>query len=320
MQANQPLRIAIVVFDGISAFHLSVPLLVFGENRAELGIPACDVRICAYEQGVLHSNAGLGLVVPHGLEALDDAEIVIVPSWHAEAAAYPEALLEAVRAAYARGATVVGLCLGAYVLAEAGILSGKRATTHWAAAAHFAASYPDVDLDATVLYAQSGRVITSAGTAAGLDCCLYLMQQYFGAEVTQRVANRLVVAPHRSGGQAQFIERSLPQTGDQDRVGVLMQWLETHFTETHTLASLAARANMSTRSLSRHFMAAVGATPIEWITLRRLTYARRLLETSEQGIETIAQACGFQSGLSLRKHFQRVLHITPTAYRAQFHH
>lgn len=315
---HPPLRIAIIAFDGISAFHLSVPLMVFGENWEAMGIPRCDVYVCAVIPGQLNTSVGLGLTVPHGLDVVHDADIVIVPSWHQLDQPYPPALLAAVKAAHEKGAEIVGLCLGAFVLAEAGLLAGRRATTHWAYAARFAKTYPDVLLDATVLYAQDGTILTSAGTAASLDCCLHFMSSKFGAEAAQRLANRLVVAPHRSGGQAQFIERTLPELGEQDRIGMLVQWLEKHFTGEHTLDSLAQRAMMSKRSFSRHFSAAVGTTPIEWINTRRVTYAQRLLETTDLGIDAIAQTCGFNSTLSLRKHFSAVLRMSPSAYRAQY--
>ncbi len=317
---SRPLRIAVIAFDGISAFHLSVPLLVFGENWEDIGIPRCEVRVCAAETGMLSSNAGIGLTVPFGLEALSDADMVIVPSWHRLDHAYPLPLLTALQAAHARGAEIVGLCLGAFVLAEAGLLTGLHATTHWAYADLFARQYPDVLLDATVLYARDGSILTSAGTAASLDCCLHVVAQKFGAESAQHLANRLVVAPHRTGGQAQFIEQKLPDVGEQDRIGALIVWLEKHVADTHSLASLAQRAMMSKRSFSRHFMQVVGTTPIEWINTRRVTLAQRLLESTPSGIDAIAQACGFNSTLSLRKHFKSVLRMSPSAYRAQFGH
>ncbi|WP_017902195.1 GlxA family transcriptional regulator [Pseudomonas asplenii] len=311
-------HIAVIAFNGISPFHLSVPALVFAEQREGIDMPRFSLRVCGFEPGPLSTSAGFDIQVHHGLEALKQADVIIMPSWRDTEERPPEALLEALRQADARGTRIVGLCLGAFVLAEAGLLDGRKATTHWNWAAAFARRYPQVQLDADVLYAESGHLLTSAGTAAGLDCCLYLMRQLCGAEVTHKVARRLVIAPHRSGGQAQFIERPIATAGEQDRIGQLLQWLGQHFTHPHSLDDLAERAAMSRRSLTRHFRQMTGTTIGQWLLGQRLSHAQRLLESSARSIETIAVESGFGSALSLRQHFNASLHISPSAYRAQF--
>ncbi len=312
------IQIAVITFNGISPFHLSVPTLVFDEQREGIGMPRFALKVCGFEPSPLSTSAGFDIQVRHGLEALDQADVIIMPSWRDTEERPPEPLLEALRQAHLRGTRIVGLCLGAFVLAEAGLLDGCKATTHWNWAAAFARRYPRVLLDADVLYAESGHLLTSAGTAAGLDCCLYLMQQLCGAEATHKVARRLVVAPHRSGGQAQFIERPLPLAGEQDRMGQLLQWLGRNFTQAHSLDDLADRAAMSRRSFTRHFRQLTGTTVGQWLLGQRLSHAQRLLESSAQSIEAVALEAGFGTALSLRQHFNASLRISPSAYRAQF--
>lgn len=312
------LKVAVVAFNDISAFHLSVPTLVFDENRTGADMPCFSLLVCAMEPGPLRTSAGFDIYARYGLEVLAEADIIIVPSWRDVDERPPQALLDGLRSADRRGARIVGLCLGAFVLAEAGLLDGKKATTHWHWAAAFARKYPNVLLDADVLYADAGHLLTSAGSAAGLDCCLYLLQKLYGADISHRVARRLVIAPHRSGGQAQFIERPMPIAAEQDRMGKLLEWLNSHFTAPHTLDALAARAAMSRRTFTRHFRQLTGTTVGDWLLGQRLAHAQRLLESTPQSIETIAQVAGFGSALSLRQHFNSALHTSPSAYRAQF--
>jgi len=316
--AETSIRIAVVAFNGISPFHLSVPSLVFDENRQGIDLPGFRVRVCSFEPSPLRTSAGFDISPHYDLSELRQADVIVIPSWRDTEERPPEHLLSELRIAHARGARIVGLCLGAFVLAEAGLLDGLKATTHWHWAESFARKYPQVLLDANVLYAESGNLLTSAGTAAGLDCCLYLMQQLCGAQATHKVARRLVVAPHRSGGQAQFIERPIPLAGEQDRMGQLLEWLGRHFTQTHSLDTLAERVAMSRRSFTRHFRQLTGTTVGQWLLTQRLSHAQRLLETSPHGIEAIAAQSGFGTALSLRHHFTSTFQLSPTAYRAQF--
>lgn len=317
---NIPVRIAVIAFDGISPFHLSVPLLVFDEQSPELGLPRFQVRVCTFERLPLRTSAGFDITVQHDLDELQTADVIVMPSWRDSLERPPQILLDALCHAHRRGARLVGLCLGAFVLAETGLLDGHKATTHWRWAGTFAKKFPQVALDADVLYAESGTLLTSAGTVAGLDCCLYLLQQLCGAHSSHKLARHLVIAPHRSGGQAQFIERAMPRSGERDRLAPLLQWLEQHFAEDHSLDALAARVAMSRRSFTRHFRQLTGTTVGQWLLDQRLSHAQRLLETSQQSIDAIAHASGFASALSMRQHFSAVLHLSPSAYRAQYRH
>lgn len=311
-------RIAVVAFDGISPFHLSVPCLVFGEDRRELGVAGFDLRVCALETGPLRTSAGFSIDARQGLHALRQADIVIVPTWRDVAERAPDELLRALRGAHKRGATIVGLCLGAFVLAEAGLLQGRSATTHWHWAQAFATRFPDVRLDPGVLYVDEGDVITSAGTAASLDCCLHLLRRLCGAEAANRVARRLVVAPHRQGGQAQFIEQPLANSHHDGRLAGVMAWVASHLDRPHCIDALAQRAAMSRRTFTRRFHQATGTTVVQWLLHQRVNLAGRLLETGDRPVEAIAGDAGFGSAASMRQHFAAAFGVSPAAYRRQF--
>ncbi|MEW6704662.1 MAG: helix-turn-helix domain-containing protein [Pseudomonadota bacterium] len=311
--------VAVIAFDGISPFHLSVPCLVFGEDRTEAGTPRFRLRVCAVAPGRLRTNAGFAIDAPHGLQALRHAGIVIVPSWHADMRPAPVSLLRALRAAHRRGAVIVGLCLGAFVLAEAGLLDGRTATTHWHLAPEFARRFAQVTLQPEVLYVDHGDVLTSAGTAAGIDACLHLLRVRHGAEVAHRAARRMVVAPHRQGGQAQYIEQPVRGAAERDRLSPLLDWMAAHLGQPHVLNDLAGRALMSRRHFTRRFREATGTTVGRWLQHQRLVLAQRLLETSNRPVESIAEQCGFGSAVSLRQHFAAAFKTSPTAYRRQFY-
>lgn len=322
---NKPMQateIAVLAFNDISPFHLSVPCLVF-EDLAWAGLPSYRLRICAAEPavgGALRTNVGFSMQTEHTLADAAKADVLIVPSWRDPNEAPPAPMLEAVRSAHARGATVVGLCLGAFVLAEAGVLDGRKATTHWSSAEVFAKRYPRVTLVPDVLYldADDGRLVTSAGTAAGLDCCLHLVRRWHGAEVANRIARRLVVAPHRQGGQAQYIEQPLHDGRGGDRLSDLLNWTVANLGQAHSLDTLAERAAMSRRNFSRRFREMTGTSVGLWLTGQRLAYAQRMLETTQQAIEDIALQAGFGSAVTLRQHFNRAYQTSPSAYRALF--
>lgn len=308
--------VAVVAFDQISPFHLSVPCVVFGDRHP--GLPAFDLLVCAAEEGLLRTTAGFRVAVDHGLEALACAQTVIVPSWRNPDERPPQPLLDALVAAHGRGAQMVGLCLGAFVLAEAGLLDGRSATTHWAWAPVFAARYPGVKLDADVLYVEDGNILTSAGTTAGLDCCLHLLRTQYGSEIANAVARRLVMPPHRQGGQAQYVEQPLPATARDSRLAGLLDWVRANLQQAHSLDSLAQRSLMSRRTFTRHFRQLTGVTVGGWLLAERLALSQRLLETTDQPVEQVAALAGFGSPASLRHHFGQAFGVSPKAWRRTF--
>lgn len=305
-----------IAFDRISPFHLSAPCIVFGDRHP--GVPAFDFAVCAAEPGPLSTTAGFALIVEQGLEALAAADIIIVPSWRAPAERAPEPLLNALIAAHRRGARIVGLCLGAYVLAQAGLLDGRAATTHWAYAEDFAGRHPKVKVNPDVLYLEDGNILTSAGTAAAIDCCLYLLRQQLGGDIANSVARRLVVPPHRQGGQAQFVAQPMPQDAGDTRLSGLLDWMRANLGQTLTLDALAERAMMSRRTFTRRFHQLTGSTVGEWLQGERLALAQRLLESTGNSVETIAGLAGFGSSVSLRLHFRSAFGLSPNAWRQAF--
>lgn len=313
-----PDTIAVIAFAGISPFHLSVPSLVFGEDRTSVGVPRFKVMVCAEGKRRIPTTGEFVIEVPFTLNDIHEAGTVIVPSWRNPEERPSQQLLDAIRSAHARGAKIVGLCLGAFVLAEAGILDGRRATTHWNWAPLFARRYPQVELDADVLYIDEGDVMTSAGTAAGIDCCLHLLRTRLGAELANRVARRLVVAPHRLGGQAQFIEQPVATDSRGDRLSSVLCWATAHLENHIEVDLLAQKALMSRRTFTRRFRHLTGSTVVKWLTHQRLAAAQRLLETTDLPIEQVAASAGFGSALLMRQHFGKILRTSPTSYRNEF--
>ena len=310
--------LAVVTFAGISPFHLAVPCLVFDEDRRSLGVPRFPVRVCALESGPMPTSSNYAIQAACGLDGLDDADIVIVPSWRDIDEHPPAALIDALRRAHGRGAVLVGLCLGSFVLAAAGLLDNRPAATHWAYAEDLAARYPAIRVRPDDLYVDDGDIITSAGVAAGLDCCLHLLRRLCGAEVAARVARRIVVPPHRQGGQAQFIEKPALPGSEVDRFARVMEAVLREPANAYSIDQLAARAAMSRRSFTRHFRQRTGTTFLEWLTQQRLALAQRALETTDRPVETIAHDTGFGSAVSLRQHFRAAFMTSPADYRRTF--
>ncbi|WP_117212205.1 GlxA family transcriptional regulator [Allorhizocola rhizosphaerae] len=308
--------VAVVVFDGISPFHLSVPCMVLGE-RFE-GWPALfDVTVCAQRPGRVATNAGFALDIAHGLDVLDTADFVIIPSW--DPPREPDSvLLSAIRAAHARGAVIVGLCLGSYVVAASGLADGRELVTHWGWAARMASRFPHVQVRADVLWSDHGDVLTSAGTAAALDCCLHLVRRECGAEPAARVARAIVVAPHRSGSQAQFIQAPVSAMDGDDPIERAMVWARAHLDRPVSLDEWARVAAMSRRTFTRNFRARTGASCGQWLLNQRLDRARILLETTAFGVERVAAESGFATAATLRHHFRQTLGTTPQRHRADF--
>ena len=311
-------RIAILAFAGISPFHLAVPCLVFDEDRRALGAPRFPVRVCALEEGPIPTSSGYAIHAGADLSGLADADIVIVPSWRDIDEDPPAALLDALRAAHRRGALIVGLCLGTFVLAAAGLLDNRPAATHWAYAEALAARYPEIRVRPNDLYVDDGDIVTSAGVAAGLDCCLHLLRRLCGATIAARVARRIVVPPHRQGGQAQFIEKPTPAGGEIDRFAQVIEAVQDEPARPYTIDSLAARAAMSRRTFTRRFRRRMGATFVQWLTQQRLALAQQALETTDRPVEIIAHETGFGSAMALRQVFRSALRTSPVAYRRAF--
>lgn len=311
------IRIAVVAFEGILPFHLSVPCGVF-QSPAPDGKSPFRLRVCSMEGPELQSASGFTIGTPYGLDELARSDIIIVPSWRDPDETPPAALLTQLRKAAARGKRVVGLCLGAYVLAHAGLLEGRRATTHWGWAESLAERFPGIEVDADVLYVDEGNVVTSAGAAAGIDCCLHIVRQLLGADVANRVARRMVVPPVRGGGQAQFIERPLPDAPADHRMARLLEHVQRHLREEHDLDTIAEKAAMSRRSFTRHFRQLTGGSFGDWLLAQRLSEAQRLLETTRLPLERIATDIGLGSPVTLRQHFQRAYRTSPASYRRTF--
>lgn len=308
--------IAVVAFDQISPFHLSVPCLVLGEPHP--GLPPIECLVVAAEPLPLRTSAGFSMVDLQPLAALERADTIIVPSWRDPLERPPAPLLAALQAAQARGAQLVGLCLGAFVLAYAGLLDGRRATTHWAAAPLLAERFSAVHVNPQVLYVQDGALLTSAGTAAALDCCLHLVRSRWGVRVANRVARRLVMPPHREGGQAQYMEQPLPTTLRTAKLATLMEHVRSQLHAPHSLDSLAAQAHMGRRTLSRQFKQHTGMTVLQWLVRERLAYSQQLLESTDQSVERVAELAGFGSALSLREHFRAAFGVSPSAWKKTF--
>jgi transcriptional regulator GlxA family with amidase domain len=315
---TKTLNVCVIAFNGISPFHLSVPCLVFGQDRRVGDSPWFKLAVCAGEDGVLMTNAGFAIQCDHGLDQVTRADIVVVPSWRDVDARPPDAILDALNAAHARGALVVGLCLGAFVLAHAGLLDGKQATTHWAWAAQLAQDFPQIDVDAKVLYVEQDQVLTSAGVAAGLDCCIHIVRRAYGREIANTLARRLVVSPHREGGQAQFIDQPVPQGASDQRLSLLLDWLRANLGEALSIDQVAQRLAMSRRSFTRHFKQITGSTFGKWVINERIKAAQQQLETTHDSVEKIATVCGFGTSLSLRQHFSAVVGVSPTSYRKTY--
>jgi transcriptional regulator GlxA family with amidase domain len=306
------------VYDRCLAFEMVVPCEVFGIDRSRMGVPNYRLMLCRIEPGPLRMIVGFSIDVPYDLAALEEADTVIVPGWRDIDEPPPEPLLQALQRAHGRGARIVSLCSGAFVLAAAGLLDGRRATTHWMYAEALAVRFPRIRVDADVLYVGDGQVFTSAGTAAGIDLCLHLVALDYGQAIANTFARRMVVAPHRDGGQAQYIQAPKAEEAAGGALAATAAWALGRLQEPLTVRCLADHARLPVRTFARQFRPAIGTTPGQWLTSQRILAARRGLETSDASIEQIAQACGFGSAASFRLHFRRALGIAPTAYRRHF--
>jgi len=342
-------NVAVVALDRIEAFELGVVCEVFGLDRSDDGLPTYDFAVVAGEPGPIRCNAGFTIHTPHGLDRLEEADLIAVPAVSdrrpgradqipglspprqdparpapgclahgpAESGRFPAPLLAALRRAADRGAWVLSVCSGVFVLGEAGLLEGRRCTTHWRHSAELARRFPGAKVDPDVLYVDEQPVITSAGTAAGIDACLYLVRKEQGSRVANGIARRMVVPPHRDGGQAQYIDRPLAETSGGSLGGVLA-WMALHLGRPLTVGDLAARAHMSPRTFARRFAQETGTTPLRWLTSQRILLAQQMLEDTDETVDAIAEHVGFGNAATLRHHFRAWRNTTPDAYRRLF--
>ncbi|MEV0121992.1 helix-turn-helix domain-containing protein [Streptomyces sp. NPDC050703] len=310
--------VAVLLFSGGPIFESSIPLSVFGIDRQDAGVPRYRLLVCAGEEGPLRTTGGLELTAPHGLEAIGRAGTVVVPAWRSITSPPPPEALDALRRAHEEGARIVGLCTGAFVLAAAGLLDGRPATTHWMYAPTLAKRYPSVHVDPRELFVDDGDVLTSAGTAAGIDLCLHIVRTDHGNEAAGALARRLVVPPRRAGGQERYLDRSLPEEIGADPLAEVVAWALEHLHEQFDVETLAARAYMSRRTFDRRFRSLTGSAPLQWLITQRVLQAQRLLETSDYSVDEVAGRCGFRSPVALRGHFRRQLGSSPAAYRAAY--
>ncbi|MEU6204865.1 helix-turn-helix domain-containing protein [Micromonospora musae] len=309
---------AVLAYPGMSVFETGIVTEVFGLPRPELGVDWYDLRVCAERPGPVPMVGGATLHTPYGLDVLARAGTVIVPGVPDVTADPSPELVAALRRAHRRGARIVSICSGAFALAGAGLLDGRRATTHWRYAELLARRYPTVEVHPDVLYLDEGDLLTSAGSAAGLDLCVHLVRLDHGATIANAVARRLVILPHRDGGQAQFIEAPVPPDPGDDRIAGSLTWALAHLSEPLTVARLAGQAHMSTRTYLRHFGRATGTSPIRWLIDQRVRASLALLETTDAPVEEIAGAVGFDSPVTYRHHFGRAMRTSPSAYRRAF--
>lgn len=311
------MKISIYAFSDITMFHLAVPQMVFDEV-SRLGLARWETELFSDRAGSILTAEGYTIGGILGLSATDDADLIVVPSWVDDGRVPSAALREALIDSHARGVVIAGLCLGAMVVADAGLLRERGAVTHWHALDSLSARHPDIVVNSDVLYLDHGDVLTSAGTASGLDACLHVVRSRLGAEAANQVARSLVVAPHREGGQAQYIERPVAMRTSDDPVAKASAWALRHLDDDLSVENLANAAHMSRRSFVRAFRNSTGFTPAAWVRSRRLDEARRLLEMTNLSVDQIAASCGFGNPVTLRQNFVSAFGSTPSSYRRRF--
>jgi AraC family transcriptional regulator, transcriptional activator FtrA len=314
---GKPLLVAALVYDGLCTFECGIVVEAFALPRPELKVPWYRFSACSIDGERVTALGGVTVQAQRGLAALNRADVIVIPGWRDVDEDPPRKLLSALQRAYRRGARVVSICSGVFVLAAAGLLDGKRATTHWRYADRLAARYPRIFVEPDVLYVDEGRVLTSAGSAAGIDLCLHIIRTDYGADIANRVAKRLVVPPHREGGQAQYIAMPMRQRSPQG-LSSLLDWLLANLHRELSVDTLARQARMSPRSLARQFRAQVGTTPHRWISHQRLLVAQHLLETTDASIDRVSEEVGMQTAATLRHHFRARYGVSPASYRKRF--
>ncbi|MFG7038948.1 transcriptional regulator FtrA [Burkholderia pseudomallei] len=313
-----PHLVVALAYDRLCTFEFGCVVELFALPRPELGVDWYRFAVCASEPGPVRAAGGIKVQAPYRLALMDRADTIVIPGWRDPDETPPEPLLKKLRAAHRRGARLCSICSGVFVLAAAGVLDGATVTTHWRYAERLQARYPALRVNPDALYVDAGQIVTSAGSAAGLDMLMHLVRRDHGSAIANRVAQRLVLPPHRDGGQAQFVPRPLPSVGG-DRLAKLIEWMRAHAGQPHTLASLAARAAMSPRTLQRQFRDATGLGPYEWLIRERVGLAKEMIERDPAlPVARVAALAGFGSEESLRRHFRRIAATSPAAYRRSF--
>jgi AraC family transcriptional regulator, transcriptional activator FtrA len=318
MTREMRIKVAAYAFEGMSPFHLSVPALVFGQERELPGFPRYEFHVFSDRPGKLPTNGGFAISVEETVDAAVDADILIVPSWPGPDAEASPRLLRMLRDAHARGAEVAGLCLGAFALAQAGLLDGRRATTHWAYADRLASDYPAALVAKDGLYVEQDGVTTSAGVVAALDCCIHIVRRHAGVAVARQLARHIVLPPHRQGGQSQYLEQPVDRIDERDHFAKAVEGAARTLDQPHTLDSMAAAARCIRRTFTRRFKRKYGVSFGDWLTEQRLYKARELLESSERGIDDIAHQCGLGSAATLRRLFSERFRTSPSQHRREF--
>jgi AraC family transcriptional activator FtrA len=314
---RQPTVVALIG-EGVLTFDFACACEVFGYDRSDIVTPWYRFLVASQDPPPIRTSTGFSMSPEHGLEALEVADTVVVPGWADDLRAPRRDTIEALRAAYDRGARIMSVCIGAFVLAEAGLLDGRRATTHWRFADRLRERFPRVEVDPDVLYIDDGQILTSAGTAAGIDLGLHVVRLDYGADVANQVARRIVMPPHRDGGQAQYIETPIPEDAEAGALQGLLAWILDRLDEDLSIERLADRVAMSPRTLLRRFKAVTGTTPLDWIVRQRVHLAQRLLESTDLPIEMVAERAGFGTPVTMRHHFAQRVQTSPQAYRRTF--
>jgi AraC family transcriptional activator FtrA len=317
MKARDPRSVAAVVYEGLCTFEFGIVVELFGLRRKNLGVDWYDFEVCSLERGPIRATGGILVEAQRGLHSLRRAGTIVIPGWRHADEPPPRRLVHALRTAYAEGARLVSICSGVFVLAATGLLDGKRATTHWRYADRLMSRFPQIRVEPDVLYVDEGNILTSAGSAAGIDLCLHIVRCDYGAEIANEIARRLVMPPHREGGQAQYVRDPIRSVATGGLAPVL-QWAQAHLDEALRVEDMARRAAMSPRTFARRFRDQTGTTPHQWLMHQRLLSAQGRLEKSGENIDQVAEAVGLQTAATLRQYFSRVLGTTPTAYRRQF--
>jgi AraC family transcriptional activator FtrA len=317
MASTDHKRVVALAYDRLCTFEFGIVVEVFALPRPELAVEWYKFSVCSAEPGPIRGMGGITVQSPSGLRVLRHAGTIVIPGWRDTDEAPPESLIRELRSAHVRGVRLVSICSGVFVLAAAGLLDGKRVTTHWRYIDRFKSRFPKVYVEPDVLYVDDGNILTSAGSAAGIDLCLHIVRRDYGADIANVVARRLVVAPHREGGQAQYVPCPI-RTESEGGLSRLLEWAQKHIDEPLSVDEMARKALMSARTFARRFREETGTTPHQWLTHQRLLYAQRLLETTNNSMDEIAEAVGFGTATTLRQHFTRLRRTTPTAYRRRF--